>query len=546
MRADRGWQTAVSGKVSRVVEPASALLSIRALLVRRILLIVAAALAVVLAVLAVWASRSAPLLRDRVVDAINARFDSKLSLESLDTDAFPRPRATGRGLELRHNGRTDIPPLISIDSFEASAPFRGLMRSPVHLDTVKIGGLTVRMPPGGLRSGPDIPKDDQPHVPHAERPSPLLIDRIESRSARVEVHSRRPGRLPRIWDIQNLVMTDFGAAAGSPFTAGLINPVPRGVIDTTGTFGPWHADEPGLTPVSGNYVFQNADMNVIKGLGGSLSSAGTYRGMLEHIEVEGTTEIPDFSLDLAGQAVALNTKFKAIVDGTNGDTILERVEALLNKSVIVATGSVVRAEDVKGRHIELDVTLDGARLEDLMQLAVKGEKPPLTGQIDMVTKMVLPAGPDDVVERLELDGAFQLASARFTNVDVQRNIATLSRRGRGEEGDDGIERDRVVSNLRGRFKLKDGRLTFSELTFAVPGSVVQLSGVYNLRSGEMNFKGNLLTEATLADMTSGVKSLLARLAQPFFRRQGGGSRIPIKIAGPRSKPEFGLDVGRVF
>jgi hypothetical protein len=515
-------------------------------LVRRLLLVGLASITLVVVALAVWASRSAPLLRDRVVDAINSRFESKVSIESLEPSVFPKPRATGRGLVLRHNGRTDVPPLISIDSFETTAPITGLMgKAPVHLETVRIGGLAVRMPPGGLRSGAGE-QDDQKHVPHGERPSPLLIDRIESRSARVEIHSKRPGRLPRMWDIQNLVMTDFGAATGSPFNAGLINPIPRGVIDTTGMFGPWHSDEPGLTPVSGNYVFQNADMNVIKGLDGTLSSAGTYRGVLERIEVEGTTEMPDFSLDLAGQSIPLNTKFKAIVDGTNGDTILERVEALLNKSVIVATGSVVRAEDVKGRHIDLNVSLEGARLEDLMQLAVRAAQPPLTGQIDMVTKMVLPAGPDDVVERLQLDGAFQLARARFTNVDVQRRIATLSRRGRGEEDDEGIERDRVVSNLRGRFKLNDARLTFSELTFAVPGSVVQLSGVYNLRSQEMNFRGNLLTDATLADMTSGVKSLLARMAQPFFRRKGGGSRIPIKIAGPRSKPEFGLDLGRVF
>lgn len=47
-------------------------------------------------------------------------------------------------------------------------------------------------------------------------------------------------------------------------------------------------------------------------------------------------------------------------------------------------------------------------------------------------------------------------------------------------------------------------------------------------------------------MTSGVKSLLARAAQPFFRREGGGSKIPIKISGPRSKPEFGLDTGRII
>ena len=512
---------------------------------RRILVISCAIIGLGIAGLTLWAARSAPRLSDRVVDALNARFESQVALGSLDTDVFPRPRASGTTLTLRHNGRTDVPPLITIDSFETTAALLDLLRKPVRLDKVAIQGLTVRMPPGGLNPG-GKPDGNTAHVPHPERPSPILIDRIEARSARVEIHSRRPDRLPRTWDIQDLVMTDFGASSGSPFTAGLINPVPRGVIDTTGSFGPWHADEPGLTPVSGNYLFQMADMDVIKGLGGTLSSSGTYRGVLERIEVEGTTEMPDFSLDLAGQKVALNTRFKALVDGTNGDTILERVDARLNESAIAAKGSVVRAQDVKGRRIELDVTLANARLEDLLQLAVKAAKPPLVGRVNLTTHMLLPAGPEDVVDRLQLDGRFELARARFTNLNVQRQITTLSRRGRGEESNEGAESERVVSNLRGRFKLAKGALTFSELTFAVPGSTVRLHGSFDLHSETMNFQGELLTDATLADMTSGVKSLLARLAQPLFRRKGGGTRLPIRISGPRSKPEFGLDFGRVF
>jgi hypothetical protein len=513
--------------------------------VRRILLISCAIIALGVAGLTVWAARSAPRLGDRVVDALNARFESQVSLGSLDTDVFPRPRASGTTLTLRHNGRTDVPPLITIDSFETTAALLDLLRTPVRLSKVAIQGLVVRMPPGGLNPGGKA-DENTIHVPHPERPSPILIDRIEARSARVEIHSRRPDRLPRTWDIQNLVMADFGASAGSPFTAGLINPVPRGVIDTTGSFGPWHADEPGLTPVSGNYLFQNADMNVIKGLAGTLSSSGTYRGVLERIEVEGTTEMPDFSLDLAGQKVALNTRFKALVDGTNGDTILERVDAQLNESAIAAKGSVVRAQDVKGRHIDLDVRLDNARLEDLLQLAVKAAKPPLVGRVNLTTRMLLPAGPEDVVDRLQLDGRFELAQARFTNLNVQRQITMLSRRGRGEESNEGAEKERVVSNLRGRFKLANGALTFSELTFAVPGSTVRLHGTFDLHTETMNFRGELLTDATLSDMTSGVKSLLARLAQPLFRRKGGGTRLPIRISGPRSKPQFGLDFGRVF
>ena len=512
---------------------------------RRTLLLTCAVIALLVAILAAWAARSAPQLRERVVDALNERFESQLTLDSLDPSIFPTARAKGAGLTLRHKGRTDVPPIITIDSFEASAPILDLMRTPVRLENVAINGLTVRIPPGGLKSGRSA-DEDEPHQPHAERPSPILIDRIETKSVRVEIHSRRPDRLPRVWDIQNFVMKDFGASTGSPFNAGLINPIPRGVIDTEGKFGPWHADEPGLTPVSGNYLFQNADMNVIKGLAGTLSSQGKYSGVLQRIEVEGTTEIPDFSLDLAGQQMPLTTRYKAIVDGTNGDTILERVEARLKDSPIFAKGAVVRTQEVKGRHIELDVQLMGARLEDLLQLAVQGAKPPLTGRIDLTTRLVLPAGPESVVDRLQLDGSFQLAQARFSNMNVQQRITTLSRRGRGEEDDEGAEHERVVSNLRGRFKLANGAMTFSELTFAVPGSTVRLHGAYNLHSEQMNFTGDLLTDATLADMTSGVKSLLARLAQPFFKREGGGTRLPIRIHGTRAKPEFGLDFGRVL
>jgi len=63
--------------------------------VRRTLLVTAASLAVILTVLTAWAIRSAPRLRDRVVEAINARFESQVSLGSLDADMFPKPRAAG-------------------------------------------------------------------------------------------------------------------------------------------------------------------------------------------------------------------------------------------------------------------------------------------------------------------------------------------------------------------------------------------------------------------------------------------------------------------
>ena len=488
----------------------------------------------------IWAVRSTPLVRDRVVTALNDRFESKVELESLQIGVFPTASLTGTGVTLRHNGRTDVPPLITVGRFDATAGLYGLWSRPIRLRTVIIEQLEIRIPPDN-----DADTDEPDSHNDAEAiASTVAIDKLVARSALLEILSARRDRLPRRFEIHNLVMGDFQRSGAASFHADVLNPIPKGPVETTGTFGPWNARKPGRTAVAGDYTFKRADMNAIKGLGGTLSSTGSYRGILERLEVEGQTEIPDFSLDLAGHKVPLTTKFKAVVDGTNGDTWLERVDARLIESVIVASGAVVRAKDVKGRRIALDVRVEHGRLEDLMRLAVR-KGTPVTGQIDVKTKMLLPAGEEDVVERLQLDGQFNLAQARFTSTDVQKRINALSRRGRGEETES-AETASVVSNLGGRFTLKNGLLSFSSLTFAVPGAQVQLAGTYDLRREEMAFAGDLLLDATLPDTMSGWKSILARAAQPFFRRPGGGSKLPIKIFGPRDKPAFGLDVRRAF
>jgi hypothetical protein len=165
----------------------------------------------------------------------------------------------------------------------------------------------------------------------------------------------------------------------------------------------------------------------------------------------------------------------------------------------------------------------------------------------LTTTFLLPSGEQDVIDRLNLNGRFSLKQARFSNIDVQRRIEALSLRARGKQDEEAPETgSSVVSNLRGRFVMRGAKIDFKELTFSIPGAEVQLAGLYDLHSEALDFKGDLLVDASLAQMTTGFKSFLARLAQPFFRREGGGSKFPIKITGPRTKPEFGLDMGRVF
>ena len=52
-------------------------------------------------------------------------------------------------------------------------------------------------------------------------------------------------------------------------------------------------------------------------------------------------------------------------------------------------------------------------------------------------------------------------------------------------------------------------------------------------------------DAKVSETVSGWKSLLLKMVDPLFRKDGR-TVIPIKIEGTRNKPQFGLDAKRVF
>ena len=86
----------------------------------RELLVACALLLVVAVVLLSLATRLSPYVRDKAVLALNSRFQSDVDMAWLQVSLFPRPAVTGGGLTFRHNGRTDVPPLITIGSYSAS------------------------------------------------------------------------------------------------------------------------------------------------------------------------------------------------------------------------------------------------------------------------------------------------------------------------------------------------------------------------------------------------------------------------------------------
>src|SRR4029079_5939136 len=184
-----------------------------------------------------------------------------------------------------------------------------------------------------------------------------------------------PDKEPKIWAIHDLLLESVGFNRAMPFTATLTNPIPKGEIATKGTFGPWVKHDPGLTPLNGRYTFENVDLSTIHGIGGKLDSSGQFAGILSRIEAKGTTKTPDFRLDAGGAGQPLDTTFEAVIDGTNGDTYLNKVSAKLRDTAIEASGAVVSEPHVKGRSVKVDATIRDGRLQDVLQLAVRSAKP---------------------------------------------------------------------------------------------------------------------------------------------------------------------------
>jgi AsmA-like protein len=508
----------------------------------------AAGLAIALVIVAATVPLSSNSLRRRIVSELSRRMNADVELGDLDIHLFPRLRASGESLRVRQHGDGDEP-LISVQHFAVDADLAGLMRKRVA--HVQLVGLRIVIPPRhhSRSDAEPIATSGQDHDRALQ--GDLIITAVDSDDAQLVIQpgekSQREGKKPNVWAIHRLHMSEVGAQTAMPFRATLTNAIPPGEIVTSGTFGPWHAGEPGDTPLDGKFTFDRADLSVFHGIGGTLSSRGGFGGSLDYIDVNGETETPDFVVNVGGHPFALHTKYHAIVDGTNGDTELKRIEASFLKSSLVASGGVYDdSRHAPGRFVQLDIQMDRARIEDVMMMAVKTPKAPMTGALKLQTKFLLTPGESDVPDRLRLDGHFSIGAAHFTNIDVQAKINELSQRSRGRA----IAEDKsgVLSNFAGQFKLANGKLTLPALSFDVPGAEIHLAGAYALRPETLDFRGTMFMDAKISQTQSGFKRILLKVVDPLFRRKDGkdGSAIPFKINGQRKDPQFGLDFGRVF
>ncbi|MEP7355146.1 MAG: AsmA-like C-terminal region-containing protein, partial [Acidobacteriota bacterium] len=423
-------------------------------------------------------------------------------------------------------------PILSMKNFWFQVDIGRIFDTPKEVPLIMVDGLELHVPP----------KEDRPALAKEQgtndSKTAVMIGEVNVTNTLMVVHPSNPTKQPLQFQIEKLQLNSNGAGQPLSYKASLTNPKPKGQVESTGSFGPWNSEDPGSSALEGMYTFSHADLSVFTAIAGILESTGTFHGELSSVQVKGEARVPDFRLKRSGNPLSLRTQFEAEVDGTNGNTTLQPVQAQLGNSQFTTSGAVIRYKGDPRRTIDFKVKMTRGRIEDFLRLAMKGPAF-MQGALQLDAKIQIPPLAGKVVEKLNLNGAFDVKQGLFLKSAIQDKLDELSRKGQGDPSNEEI--DEVVSHMSGAFTMSDQAVQFSRLAFGVPGADIDLSGDYDMAEEALDFHGSLRMIAKVSQTQTGVKRWLLKPVDPFFSKDGAGTLLRIKIDGTRANPSFGLD-----
>jgi hypothetical protein len=474
-----------------------------------------------------------PFTRDNIATALEKKFSSTVEIKTFHETYFT-PGFVAEGVTFRRNSDPGAPPIATIEKLTIQGAYWEFFSTPSRVRNVRIEGLHIFASSGSERIGNAAQPAGGP------KQSALIIDQIIADGAVLEFASGEPGTEPLKFEIHELTLNSVADDRPLSFHAALLNPKPPGEIRADGHFGPLQPQNLGQTPLSAVYTFQGVNLGVFPGIGGTLASTGKFNGVLERIEIEGSTDTPDFGVTRSRHTVPLKTQFQGIVNGMNGDVSLQSVQAQLERTSVVSHLEVAKKADSEGKTISLDATEQQGRIQDWLRLLAKADPPAFTGAMNFRVQVQVPPGKGSFIERVNLLGDFGIDAASFNRPTTQEKVDNLSQLAQGEKKND--DPASVVENLKGHVVMNHGIATFSSLSFSVPGALAHVHGTYGLLTEQLNLHGTLQVDNKLSKGTKGVKSVLLKSVEPFFKKKKAGEIVPIKIGGTFGHPSYGLDV----
>lgn len=499
-----------------------------------------AALGLALIIYCVVVILNYPADKQSLIDVMQERSVRQVTIDHFFRTYFP-PGCVAEGISFLHREHKEKQPLITVQKLVLTTNYWRMLTLQHRLTLVRVFNMHVTVPP----TEPGQPNPVMPLTYSQNSKASIAVDKTIADGAELDFLSKNPGQAPFRLVIDKLRVNDIGNNLPMAYKTIVSNQMPPGKIESTGVFGVWNPKNPGSTPVRGTYLFRDANLAAFGGISGTLSSTGKFNGTLGHVNVQGTTDVPNFKVTDTSHTRRLTTQFDAVVDGTKGDTFLNKVTAHFDSTTVEFKGSVTGQEGTAGKFASLDMSEQSGRIQDLLDLFISAKVPPMTGNVTFRGHVDLPPGKQPFVERIKLNGDFGVGAGEFTNKETEADVTRLSNSAekKKENPNEGIATT-VLSDLKGQAVMAGGVAKLSNLSFTIPGAKTSLQGTYNLVNYKIDFHGTLVTAGQPGDATTGFKSFVAKVLTPFYRKKKQDKIVPIKLTGTYANPAFSLDLLR--
>lgn len=478
-------------------------------------------------------ARHWPYSEAQVVPGLQDTFKTTVTIGQYRRFYFPHP---GCELEMvRLERPTKIgreKPLATVQKIRITGRYSDLLFRPYHLARIEVNGLRVRIP------APGEPKNWNEGTDENDTSSRVSVGRVITDGAVLEIEKEK-GEVPLKFEIHKLLLDSIAAHEPMDYEVSMGIPEPPGELESKGKFGPWEDGEIGKIPLSGSVKLSGAKLTKYSGLGGTIQSEERFAGTLEQVEVTGEASAPDFELVSAGHKVELRTQFDVTVNAVKGEAQLKAVAGRVGQTRIHVRGEVVENAKSDHREASLDFSITNGRAEDLLWVFSRASKPAMIGPAVCSGHVRMRKFGDGFLDALEADGKFEVKNGHFQRtMQVKTNV--LSARAQGKKvkaADDAPEV--AVENLSSEVKIGNGVGHLTSTYFQVPGARARAEGTYKIGNAQVDLHGNLWTDASLSDNTTGIKTILLEPLDPLFRRKHAGSMMGVSMKGDIHQPRMG-------
>ncbi len=470
-----------------------------------------------------------PFEQGRFKQRLEAATGSSAQIGSYREVFFPHPGCVAEQVVL--TPKDDGRPSIRVERLGVKGLYWGLMGKVKHLHSLDVQGLQVKFP-----ARHDSRKTDGQESGGSSF-TDIRFDEINTKDATLAFGTSDDSSQARAFHIYQLRLKDFAPGRPMDFSATLHIPEPPAEVAISGKFGPFQA-QIGKTALAGSFTLKDADLSKYDGIGGKLASQGKFNGVLEALQVQGKTDTPDFTVTSSGHTLHLQTEYTTLVNGMKGDVEFDSVKAQLAETKLVARGKLASQPAGSSKLLDLEVSSDDARIQDLLYLFVS-TKPPMQGTTRFQAKVRLPFNGRPFAKRVGMTAHFGIRGSHFTDPGTQQKVGELSESARGNPKDD--DPPTILTDLSGDAVLANGKANFSQLSFSAPGVGANMHGSYNLENERVDLHGTMRTDVKLSQATTGFKAFLMKVVEAAKKQKKEGATVPVSITGTYDKPSFGID-----